>query len=176
MSTKLLAFVVLLAGSSASFGADWRAEIGRKLDVLVTQLNDGCSEEVSEARKLYQFGAGEKQLFAALISVEGQHCGNGHIEYLGVYRIGYTRPKDERDHPKETYWLAALAIVGGRGQRMVDFETLKYNNETFTANALAYGEDPMCCPSVPIVLRYRVSFYGLTEVQPNKSLERTHDR
>ena len=38
MATKLLALVALLASSTVSAGADWRAKIGRKVDALVTQL------------------------------------------------------------------------------------------------------------------------------------------
>lgn len=157
-------------------GADWRSEVGGKLNSLAKQLNDGCSSEVKEARKVYQFGKGEDAIYAALISLEGQHCGNANIEYLAVYRTGFTRPKDENDTPPDTYSLAALAIVGGRGERFVDFDSLKYAGEVFTLKAMGYHDDAMCCPSVPLVLRYKLSFYGLIEMQPNTSLERTRER
>jgi len=34
---------------------------------------------------------------------------------------------------------------------------------------LAYNHDAMCCPSVPIVLRYKLSFYGLSELKSGTS-------
>ena len=169
MLTRLLVSVALLAISSASVGADWRSEIGRKVDDLVTQLNDGCSSEVERARKLYQFGNGDDQIFAALVSIEGYHCGNGNTEYLAVYRTGYMRSKTESQVSAKTLWLSAVATVGGRGERMVDFETLKWRGQTFTLNAMVYNHDAMCCPSVPVVLRYKLSFFGLSELQPNNS-------
>jgi hypothetical protein len=172
IATARLALALVALNSSYCFAADWRSSIDAKLTELASQLNDGCSTEVRDARKVYQFGSGENRVFAGLISVEGQHCGNGHIEYLAVYQLGYTEPKDERDVPITTYWLVGFAIIGGRGERMVDFETLKYRTGVFTMNAHAYHSDPMCCPSVPVELRYKLSFYGLTEMQSTTTSKR----
>ena len=176
MLSRVLVFAVLLTCSKLTFATDWRTEIGRKVDSLVNQLNDGCSTEVGNARKLYQFGSDEARIYAALVSIEGYHCGNGNTEYLAVYRTGYTRPKGENDTSADTYWLSALATVGGRGERMVNFDSLKWKDETFTLTAMAYNHDAMCCPSVPVVIRYKLSAFGLSELQPNTSLERTREK
>src|SRR5690349_11321468 len=135
MNSKLVASVLLCVSCDVCLGSDWQDEVGRRLDNLVSQLNDGCSNEVKEARKLYEFGKGEEWISAALISIEGYHCGNGNVEYLAIYRIGYERPKDENDVPRETYWLSGLATIGQRGQRTVDFDSLKYSKGVFAMNA-----------------------------------------
>jgi hypothetical protein len=144
--------------------SDWRSSINAKLDALSLQLNDGCSVEVKDARKLYDFKNPEQELFASLISLEGQHCGNGSIEYLVIYRLGYERPATKEAKQVETYSLIALQIVGGRGERSVDFDSLKLNGNVFTLTARAYRNDPMCCPSLPVVLKYKLSFYGLRKL------------
>jgi hypothetical protein len=158
---------LLLLGYNVCMAAEWENEVNSKLDGLITQLNDGCSDEVKEARTLNRFKSGEGYLYAALISIEGQHCGNGNIEYLAVYDVGYERVTDEETVSRATYWLVGLAIVGGRGERFVDFKSLKFANRVFSMDAKTYKNDAMCCPSKPVILKYKLSFYGLSAVQPN---------
>lgn len=160
-----IVILLLLLGYNVCMAAEWQNEVNSKLDVLVTQPNDGCSDEVKEARTLYRFKSGEDYLYAALISIEGQHCGNGSIEYLAVYDVGFERVTDDKES-RATYRLAGLAIIGGRGERFVDFKSLEFANGVFRMNAKTYKNDAMCCPSHPVILKYKLSFYGLSERRP----------
>jgi hypothetical protein len=170
---RFILLSLLLVNSNLCFAADWRASINQKLDALAVQLSDGCSTEVREARKIHDLKGGDKHLFAALVSIEGQHCGNGNLEYLVVYELGYTRPRNENDTSRDAYGLVAVETIGGRGERVVDFESLKYSEGVFTLSALAYSNDALCCPSIPIVVRYDLTFFGLNQLQSNKALQRT---
>lgn len=172
MSARFLLSALLLVATNACLAADWQTEVGARLDGLVEQFSDGCSTEVKPARRLYQFGKGDGAIFAALISVEGQYCGNGSMEYLAVYRVGHVRPKEENDKSPPTYWLAGQVIVGRRGERLVDFGSLKFENDVFTMKASGYNHDAMCCPSVPMVLRYNLSVFGLAETHPGARNDR----
>ncbi len=158
---RIIIFLLLL-GSNFCIAAEWDSDVNSKLDGLVSQLNDGCSEELRDARMLYRYQRAEGYLYAALISIEGQHCGNGSIEYLAVYDVGFERITDDGDESQATYYLVGLVIVGGRGKRYVDFKSLKFANGVFRMDAKTYKNDAMCCPSYPMRLNYKLSFYGLS--------------
>jgi hypothetical protein len=172
MMPRIIAILLILI-SNLCFASTWQDDVNKKLDGLSAQLNDGWSSELKKARKIYRFKDGERELFASLISIEGHHGGNGNVEYLVVYELGDSRPENKNDKLQKKLWLIGYAIVGGRGERFVEFDSLKYDEKVFTLNAMAYENDPMCCPSKPIVIKYELSFYGLKELESNKSLEKT---
>ncbi len=150
-------FFFLLLGFDVCIASEWKSEVKLKLDGLAEQLNDGCSSEVQDARTLYKFKNGESYLYATLISVEGQHCGNNSIEYLAVYDVGYECMRSDVGESPAHLRLAGFAIVGGRGKRFVDFKSLKFSNGIFSVSAKVYKNDAMCCPSLPMILKYKLS-------------------
>ncbi len=160
-----IVFLILMIYTNISFADEWKSVVNGKLDILSTQLNDGWSEEEKDSRKVVPIKNGEQQLYVALLYVSGQHGGNGDVQYLVAYELSDTRPENEDDkNLKPSYRLVGLAIIGGRGERFVDFESMKFENGVFTFNAMAYDNDAMCCPSKPVTSKYKLTFYGFREL------------
>lgn len=144
---------------------DWQLAVNKKLDFLVDQLNDGWSEEEKSKRKLVPIKNGDIQLYAGLLYIGGQHGGNGDAQYLAVYELGDGFQENGDDsHLKPSYSLVGLAIIGGRSERYVNFTSFKFEEGVFKFDAMAYENDAMCCPSKPVKLRYKLTFYGLVEL------------
>lgn len=94
----------------------------------------------SEYKKARRFCFGDidgdgKEDIAVLYTIESFCCGNNYQFYLAVFLNKGSR-----------FELAASAEVGGKGERMVEFDRIRDGKILLNTDEYL-PDDPMCCPS-----------------------------
>ncbi len=119
------------------------AHIKRYIDWYETtncQTEPGSTCRGTEYKEARRFcfgdidGDGEEDI-SVLYTLESFCCGNNYQFYLAVFL-----------NKGSKFELAASSKVGGKGERTVEFNTIKDGKILLNTDEYVYG-DPMCCPS-----------------------------
>ncbi|MGA2281930.1 MAG: hypothetical protein ABSG80_16695 [Verrucomicrobiota bacterium] len=157
MRRTLVFALALLATMTVAAAPSRKVLIEKNVDQLVALFNDGVAVEHPKYRRI-EFGkifGSDQEDAIALFSLEGFHGGNEDAEYLAFFQS--VEQVQIAGRTTRLFRLVAVTKIGGRSWRFFDWKTIKLGSGFVTLSGAKYGpEDAACCPSVPILVTFRI--------------------
>lgn len=124
---------------------------------LANLLSDGEAELASSSVECLKLNQSESKRdgpgYVVLFTVYGWRGSNAVTEYLSYFDdIEIKNNALQKD--REKYALVDFLIVGAGGWRQVNLQALGKNRTIILAGHGYKPNDPYCCPTIPVVVRY----------------------
>ena len=157
MRRTLIFVLALVVAMTAAAAPPPKVLIEKDVDQLVALFSDGIAVGYPKYRHI-EFGkifGSDRDDAIALFNVEGFHGGNYHAEYLAFFES--VEQDQVAGRTTRPFRLVAVTQIGGRSWRSFDWKTIKLGSGFVTLSGAKYGpDDAACCPSVPILVTFRV--------------------
>lgn len=143
---------------------EFRKELDAKVTQLTKLIKDSYAEEHLPARgiQMLKKGVGDTTVAVVVFTLEGFGKGNNYFQYMAVFNGSMEKSEDG---PLDIS-LIDYMMVGGKGIRGIEFDQIKIkkmkNEILITIPAMEYStNDPMCCPSIKSVARFKLKVIPL---------------
>jgi hypothetical protein len=160
----LLFFLSIVPALVDAGEKEFRNELDAKVTQLTELLKDSYAEEHLPARgiRLLKKTVGDTTVAVVVFTLEGFGRGNNYFQYLAVFNGSV---EESEDGPLGIS-LLDYTMVGGKGIRGIEFDQIKVekmkNEILITIPAMEYSpNDPMCCPNIKSVARFKLKVIPL---------------
>ena len=157
-----IALCLLLAFSGRANEQHPSADMIAAMHALTGLLTDGYADMYAESAKFVVFRdmpwRGASDGVVVLYYIGGWRQGNTNRQVLAVF--ARNQALDVNSPVPSPYRVIAFTVAGEKGGRSI--KTVSVEGSSIALTGIEHGPgDPMCCPSVPVALRYTVQNHNL---------------